>query len=72
MFKKPNKLNIVVIGAGVIGLTSAIRLQNELNHPSNVVLISDILTPDTTGDGSAGLWGPFLCGRTPAEDIKLV
>jgi D-amino-acid oxidase len=60
---------IVVIGAGVNGLSAAVKLAEHFYNSAQVTLISDELTPNTTGDGSAGLWGPYLCGDTPEEKI---
>jgi D-amino-acid oxidase len=48
---------VAVVGSGVIGLTSAIRL---LEAGWKVTVISDGTTPFTTSDGSAAIWFPFL------------
>jgi len=48
---------IGVLGAGVIGITSAIRL---LEAGYDVTVISETTTPFTTSDGSAAIWYPFL------------
>ncbi|KAK2579475.1 hypothetical protein KPH14_010789 [Odynerus spinipes] len=61
-------MRVAVVGAGVIGLTSALALKNAFPE-YRVTIFAEIFTPDTTGDGSAGLWGPFLLGDTPREDI---
>ncbi|XP_043487756.1 D-amino-acid oxidase [Polistes fuscatus] len=62
-------MRVAVVGAGVIGLTSAFALKQ--NNPElQVTIFADIFTPNTTGDGSAGLWGPFLLGDTSKEDIS--
>ncbi|KAL2712211.1 D-aspartate oxidase [Vespula squamosa] len=62
------KMRVAIVGAGVIGLTSALALK-ETFPEYQVTIFSSAFTPDTTGDGSAGLWGPFLLGDTPKEDI---
>ncbi|XP_055539831.1 D-aspartate oxidase isoform X1 [Wyeomyia smithii] len=61
---------IVVLGAGVNGLCAAVQLAEHYYGVANVTLISEQVTPDTTGDGSAGLWGPYYCGKT--SDHKIV
>ncbi|XP_011872484.1 PREDICTED: D-aspartate oxidase [Vollenhovia emeryi] len=62
-------MRVAVIGAGVIGVTSAFAVKS--SFPSyDVKIFADVFSPDTTGDGSAGLWGPFLLSDTPAEDIS--
>jgi D-amino-acid oxidase len=48
--------NIAVIGCGVIGLTSAIRLQQ---RGFNVTIIARDLPPHTTSDVAAAFWFPY-------------
>lgn len=60
---------IVVLGAGVNGLSAAVQLAEYYYNVANVTLISEDVTPNTTGDGSAGLWGPYYCGKTPDHKI---
>uniref|UniRef100_A0A182R549 FAD dependent oxidoreductase domain-containing protein n=1 Tax=Anopheles funestus TaxID=62324 RepID=A0A182R549_ANOFN len=60
---------IVVIGAGVSGLSVAVQLAEHYYNVANVTLISESVSPNTTGDGSAGLWGPYYCGKTPDHKI---
>ncbi|XP_068140845.1 D-amino acid oxidase [Drosophila tropicalis] len=66
--------NIAIIGAGVNGVSSAIKILehyrfNEPNTPIQVTIHSDEFTPNTTGDGSAGLWGPYLLGGTDEAKV---
>lgn len=61
---------IVVIGAGVNGLSAAVKIaENFPREKFQVQLVSDKISPDTTGDISAGLWGPYLIGDTDEEKI---
>ncbi|XP_053694070.1 D-aspartate oxidase-like [Sabethes cyaneus] len=60
---------VVVLGAGVNGLCAAVQLAEHYYGVANVTLISEHVSPDTTGDGSAGLWGPYYCGKTPDHKI---
>ncbi|KAF7379574.1 hypothetical protein HZH66_014945 [Vespula vulgaris] len=58
--------NVLVLGMEVNG----VKYQDGLAIIFIAVSSSYLLfTPNTTGDGSAGLWGPFLLGDTPKEDI---
>jgi len=50
---------VCVIGAGIIGLPTAYRLL-EAVPDVDVTIISEEFSPNTTGDGSAGFWRPFL------------
>ncbi|XP_018008710.1 D-aspartate oxidase [Hyalella azteca] len=59
---------VVVVGAGVAGLSSAVAVLEQLPHCS-VTVISDSFSPDTTGDVAAGLWEPFLVGNSNEKDI---
>ncbi|KAH8279776.1 hypothetical protein KR054_005552 [Drosophila jambulina] len=64
--------NIAVIGAGVNGVASAIKILEHYlaeGQPISVTIISEDFTPNTTGDGSAGLWGPYLLGGTPQSKV---
>lgn len=61
-------MRVAVVGAGVIGVTSALAVKISFPH-YDVKIFADAFSPDTTGDGSAGLWSPFLLWDTPAEDI---
>jgi glycine/D-amino acid oxidase-like deaminating enzyme len=55
-----------VIGAGVAGLASALRLQ--IKHPRwRVVALGDEDFEDTTTAGAAGVWGPYKLSDTPPE-----
>ena len=60
---------IAVIGAGVNGLSAAVQLLEYFYDTARVTLISEDISPNTTGDGSAGLWGPYYCGKTPDHKI---
>lgn len=63
-------MKIVVIGAGVVGLSTAVQIaEHYLKRDVQVTLISEAFSPNTTGDGSAGLWGPYYVGNTSAEKI---
>lgn len=62
-------MQIAVIGAGVIGTTTAIRLQELFGNKVSITIFSDAFSPNTTGDVSAGLWGPFLLGNTDKDKI---
>ena len=52
-------MKIVVIGAGIIGTTTAVRLRRQFPHCDLRILASK-LSPDTTSDIAAGWWEPHL------------
>ncbi|XP_015603655.1 D-aspartate oxidase [Cephus cinctus] len=61
-------MKVAVVGAGVIGVTTAVMIKRTFPHLS-VTIFGEVFTPNTTGDGSAGLWGPYILGDTPSEDV---
>ena len=50
-------MHCTIVGAGVSGLTSGIRLL-ENGHQAHIV--SDKFSPDTVSDVAAAIWYPFL------------
>lgn len=63
-----NPLKIAVVGAGAVGLSTALCIQDRIRN-CDVNLIADKFSPSTTSDGSAGLWTPFL---VPEDQIEMV
>ncbi len=60
------KGNCLVVGAGVNGLSTAIRL---LEDNWNVVIWSANFSPNTTSDVAAALWYPFLSAPVEKTDL---
>nr|XP_026653825.1 D-amino-acid oxidase isoform X2 [Zonotrichia albicollis] len=59
-------MRVAVIGAGVIGLSSALCIQEQFQSllPSlQLEIYADRFTPHTTSDGAAGLWQPYVSDR---------
>lgn len=57
------KMHVAVIGAGVIGLSSALCIHDRFHSiikPLKIEIYADKFTPLTTSDGAAGLWQPYL------------
>ncbi|ELU16357.1 hypothetical protein CAPTEDRAFT_227776 [Capitella teleta] len=57
-----------VIGAGVVGLSAALRILQE-HDGTQVTIYANRFSPHTTGDGAAGFWEPYAVGDTPVGDI---
>ncbi|XP_006870493.1 PREDICTED: D-amino-acid oxidase [Chrysochloris asiatica] len=56
-------MRVVVIGAGVIGLSTALcihELYHSAHQPLDIMVYADRFTPLTTTDVAAGLWQPYL------------
>ncbi|CRL02618.1 CLUMA_CG015799, isoform A [Clunio marinus] len=61
---------IVILGGGVNGLSSAVKIAEHFHRQDvQVTLISEDVSPNTTGDVSAGYWTPFLVEGTSDEKI---
>ena len=60
---------VCILGAGVIGLSTALRLQQQVPGVS-VTIVSEEFSPDTTSDGAAGIWGPYMLGEK--QDLTLL
>ncbi|CAH2087222.1 unnamed protein product [Euphydryas editha] len=59
-------IKVAVLGAGINGLSCAVKIKEK--YPLiDVVVIANDFSPNTTGDGSGGLWNPYLCGSTPQQ-----
>lgn len=56
-------MRVAVIGAGVIGLSTALCIHDQYHAivPAlEIEVYADRYTPRTTSDGAAGLWQPYL------------
>lgn len=60
---------VAVVGAGVIGLSTAVRLA-EAQPEASVEVIADAFEHETTSSGAAGLWEPYKLSDTPAARIR--
>ncbi len=58
------KTRICVVGAGCVGLSTAVNLQDKLSH-CDVTLMADRFSPGTTSDVAAGLLYPYAVQETP-------
>uniref|UniRef100_A0A182QAF0 FAD dependent oxidoreductase domain-containing protein n=1 Tax=Anopheles farauti TaxID=69004 RepID=A0A182QAF0_9DIPT len=61
-------MNICVVGAGVVGLSTALELQRELRN-ANVTVLADRFEQDTCSDVAAGLFRPGTSFSGPTEEI---
>lgn len=66
-------MRVAILGGGINGFSCAVRVQEHFQSRGQaiqVTVLSDQFTPNTTGDGSAGLWGPYLLGGTPTSKVQ--
>nr|XP_033809581.1 D-amino-acid oxidase isoform X1 [Geotrypetes seraphini] len=67
------KMHVSVIGAGVIGLSTALCIHEQYHAKVNPLVIkvyADTFTPLTTSDGAAGLWQPYLYDKGNIQETK--
>ncbi|CAN7943999.1 unnamed protein product [Ixodes hexagonus] len=62
-------VEVGVVGAGIIGLTTALRILESVDGV-NVTVIAESFTPHTTADVAAGLFGPFLLDGLTDEKLR--
>lgn len=61
-------MSFVVLGAGVVGLATALELQK--SHPNgHVTIIADKFGTETTSDVAAGIFRPATSFVGPSETI---
>ncbi|KAE8743253.1 hypothetical protein FOCC_FOCC011133 [Frankliniella occidentalis] len=58
-----------VVGAGVVGLNTALELQRELGASLDVTILADKFNEETTGDGAAGFFFPSTYFAGPSFDV---
>ena len=70
-------MKVCVLGAGIIGATTAWRLRERFRDTEavggadlSVELVADSFSPETTTDASAGFWLPFHWGGTTDDDLE--
>eukprot|EP00045_Choanoeca_perplexa_P002683 m.25943 g.25943 ORF g.25943 m.25943 type:complete len:397 (+) comp11648_c0_seq1:289-1479(+) len=60
-------ISIAVVGAGVMGLSSALELAKQI--PScHITILAEKFTPDTVSDGAGALLRPIFLEDTPEQD----
>uniref|UniRef100_A0A2R8MAH2 D-amino-acid oxidase n=1 Tax=Callithrix jacchus TaxID=9483 RepID=A0A2R8MAH2_CALJA len=64
-------MNVVVIGAGVIGLSTALCIHERYHsvlQPLDIKVYADRFTPFTTTDVAAGLWQPYVSDSSNPQE----
>jgi hypothetical protein len=61
--------SVCVLGAGVVGLTAALRIKQALPGV-DVTVVAELFGADTTSDGAGGLWKPYTLGDTPPQLVN--
>uniref|UniRef100_A0A8C7WMJ9 D-amino-acid oxidase n=1 Tax=Oryzias sinensis TaxID=183150 RepID=A0A8C7WMJ9_9TELE len=66
-------MRVAVIGAGVIGLSTAQSIYEQYHStvsPLTIEVYADRFTPLTTSDGAAGFWQPYLYDKGNVQETK--
>lgn len=61
-------MKIAIIGAGIIGVSTAYRLKTTFPD-LDVTVISKDFSPNTVSDVAAGFWEPIYFGKTPLDNV---
>ena len=63
-------MRVVVIGAGVVGLSTALCIHERFHpaQPLHMTIYADRFTPFTTSDVAAGLWQPYLSDSSNPQE----
>jgi glycine/D-amino acid oxidase-like deaminating enzyme len=64
-------MRVCVVGGGIIGLSTALYLKRN-DKSLDITIVTDKITPETTADGAAGIWGIYLLKGTPVEQQRYV
>ncbi|KAL0979335.1 hypothetical protein UPYG_G00183770 [Umbra pygmaea] len=66
-------MRVAVIGAGVSGLSTAQSILEQYNSsviPLTIEVYADCFSPQTTSDGAAGFWQPYLYDKGNIQETK--
>lgn len=68
-------MRVAVIGAGVIGLSTAQSIYEHYHsivNPLTIEVYADCFTPLTTSDGAAGFWQPYLYDNGKVQETYVL
>jgi D-amino-acid oxidase len=71
-FSQADLMRVVVIGAGVIGLSTALCIHERYHsvlQQLDMKVYADRFTPFTTTDVAAGFWQPYLCNPSNQREV---
>lgn len=61
--------SVAVVGAGIVGLTTAFTIQEKLGNLVKVKVFAENFTPNTTGDVAAGALSPYVWDDMSVDDV---
>ena len=77
MSQSSSPIRVLILGGGINGLSCANFIQERwssdertYNKTLSVTILTEYMTPHTTGDIAAGMWTPSLIDDTDHENIK--
>jgi D-amino-acid oxidase len=64
------KLKVVIVGAGTVGLSQALRIKESFGDMAAVTVVAENFLANTTSFGSGGLWEPYQIAGTPEDRVN--
>ena len=66
-----SKINIAVLGAGIMGLTTACSIRGAFPN-SSITIYAEDYSPNTTSDFSSGYWQPFAYSKKDCSEENML
>lgn len=64
-------LRVAVVGGGIVGLSAAVRIAEEVAPENNrVTVLAEHFSPHTTGDVAAGFFNPYIVHGVSEERLR--
>lgn len=77
MSQSSSPTRVLILGGGILGLSSANLIQDRWcsdertsKIPLRITILTEYLTPNTTGDVAGGLWTPSAIDDPDHDKIK--
>ncbi|KAH9363635.1 hypothetical protein HPB48_004156 [Haemaphysalis longicornis] len=68
----PSKCRVAVVGAGIVGMSTAVRIAEELAPAVQVTVLAEHFSPHTTGDVAAGFFNPYIVHGVSEQKLRWV
>lgn len=66
----PSKCRVAVVGGGIVGMSAAVRVAEELAPAVQVTVLAEHFSPHTTGDVAAGFFNPYIVHGVSEQKLR--